>query len=475
MTKEVNPMNWKVKLGKSATLVLSVALLLGAAGTAEAQNKKTVEKANKLAQEGQRLFGRNDFKGALKKFDEAVKTLPNFPSAHFWRGLTNFNLKQYRPALAALNTSLSQGHDEFEVKSIRYRVLFLSGDPDGALADALRAIELDSQGEITGDATVYIVVGEIYLNKKNYAESNKFYKRCAELAPDTKEIFFVIASNHLELGEKAEAGIAALQALQRGTQYVAEASMMAGDYLYDARRLDEAAVYYEKALELRPNTRELYLVLSDIYRNENRFGAAIDTLRRGLSVFPDDADFLTNLSWNLSLANRHAEAVDAASRAIVASPNQPAAYTNRCRAYNDLQRYDLAVQSCNDALRLNPGDGESHLYLARAFEMQKQTARANENYRKAVEGLVKFVRANPNYSDGFYLLGNAQYKLLRFNEAIDSYRKCLALAPKFARARLTLGFAYLERGNKNGAMEQYRELLNIDAEMAATLKAEIDR
>jgi tetratricopeptide (TPR) repeat protein len=134
----------------------------------------------------------------------------------------------------------------------------------------------------------------------------------------------------------------------------------------------------------------------------------------------------------------------------------------------------MAIQACNNALRITPGDGESHLYLARAYEFLKQTDNAVENYKKAIDGLVKFTQQNPAYSDGFYLLGNAYFALQKDAEAIAAYKRCLELAPNFARARFALGYTYLEGGKKDLAREQYNELKNIDAALAERLRVAID-
>lgn len=468
MSDMFSPSRWIVRF-----MILSV--VLSAGWTVQAQNRRNVERANKLVTEGARLFDKKDYKGAVKKYDEAIKLVPTFPLAHHWKGMSHFFLKQYQPALVSFNTALSQGHDEFEVKSMRYRANYLLGNIDAALSDGLEAMSLDKSGAVTGDATVYLVLGEIYLRKQNYAEANKFYKKCAEIAPDTKEIFYFVAVTHSQLGDKVEAGLAAIEAMNKGTEYVADMSILAGDYLLGVRRLDEAARYYEKVLELKPDRRDLYLLVADIYRLENRFEPAIALLLRAQKRFPNDAGIFVDLSWNYSFAKRNEEAAAAATRAIEISPNEPAAYTNRCRAYYELKRLDLAIQSCNEALRLLPGDGETHYYLGRSQDDLNQEQRARTNYIRAVEGLGRFVRNNPNSADGFYLLASAQYMLMRYDEALDNYRKCLSLAPRYARAKVSLGVTYLIKKNRAKAMEQYRELLEIDPDLAALLKEEIDR
>lgn len=440
-----------------------------------AQSKRDIDRAKKLAQQGDQAYQKGNYKEAIEKYADSLKLVPTQPVVRFNKGYAHNFLTQYRPALVEFNLAMAQGYEPVKVYQVRYTVHYQLGDLEAALKDALEGARLDKAGTFSNTVIFNMIVGDGYRNRKEYANAIEYYKKVAALEPQSKNIYYLIALSFKEMGNVREAGMAALEALNRGTRFVLECNLFVGDmYIAERRRMD-AVGYYEKALAESPDSNALYNTIADIYRIENRFDRAIAVLVRGSGRFPNDAIILTNLSWNYSLANMHNEAVEAASRAIAAAPNESAAYTNRCRAYNDLQKYDFAIASCTDALKLSPDDGETYLYMGRAYQMLKQTARANENFRKAVDGLTKYVKENPDYSDAHYLLGNAYYNLEKFPEAIENYKKCLALAPRFARARFTLGFAYLERGNKSAAMEQYKALLEIDPAMAATLKAEIDR
>lgn len=462
-------------LRASFAIVALITLILSIGISVQAQNKRELERAQKAAQQGNDAYDKKDYALAVRNYAEALKFAPISPSIHFWKGRAHFNLKQYEDSYNDLTLALSQGHDAFAVYEIRYRVSYLLKRYDDALYDATEGAKLDPAKTFTESSLYNLVLGDIYREKKQYALSNSFYKKGVKLDPQNETAYYLMAQNHKELGEAREAGLACVEAMKRGSTYESECSLSAADMYYASRKYDEAAELYEKVLTAKPDSFDVYVTLSDMYRNENRFDLAIITLRRAIRQFPKDAAFHSNLAWNYSLADRPAEAVEAATQAISLAPQESSAHTNRCRAYIELQKYDLATSSCNDALRLAPGDGETMLYLGRIYEAQKQSAKAADAFRKSVDGLLRFTKDNPNYSDGFYLLGNAYFKLLRFNEAIDAYKKCLALAPRFARARFTLGVSYLEKGSKQLAMEQYNQLLSIDQSLAERLKAEIDR
>ena len=56
-------------------------------------------------------------------------------------------------------------------------------------------------------------------------------------------------------------------------------------------------------------------------------------------------------------------------------------------------------------MKISPNDGETNFYLGRAYDFLNDAKTATKYYDKAVAGLVQFTKDNPDYSDGFYLLG----------------------------------------------------------------------
>ena len=104
----------------------------------------------------------------------------------------------------------------------------------------------------------------------------------------------------------------------------------------------------------------------------------------------------------------------------------------------------------------------------------KEQADAAKAFKKAVTGLVEFTEKNPNYSDGFYLLGNAYFSDNQLQKAMEAYRRCLEISPRFSKARHNLGVVHVKRREKDKALEQYNALLNLDKNLADSLKTAIN-
>jgi tetratricopeptide (TPR) repeat protein len=291
--------------------------------------------------------------------------------------------------------------------------------------------------------------------------------------PDNADLYYYIAFTYAKLGEYIPQGVAALKAIQNGTRYLGDAWFLVGNSFQIEKKYNESANAYEKAISAKPELSASYSNLSQIYQIQNRLDAAIAILKKGIEVNPNDGNLYISLTWVLSLSDRNIEAIGAGKKAINFAPNNYMGYTNLCRAYNDVKEYETAIQICNGALKLNPGDGETNFYLGRAYDFLNKPDIATTYYQKAVPGLVEFTRNNPDYSDGYYLLGNAYFAVNQIPNAILAYKKCLDLNPTFSKAIRNIGYMYVLNKDKASAREQYNVLLKLDAKLAAELLKDI--
>ncbi len=435
------------------------------------ESNKTLEKARKVAKLGDQLFTQKDYRNAIIKYAQAITIYPNFPAAHFWKGYAHYYLKENDQSLTELNQSLTQGFDKpLEIYKLRWYLNYEAKNYDAALSDAIAAVKLDPN-----NATYNLAIGDIYRMKENYTDAIPYYKKAAEQDPKNADVSYFLAVCYEKTGDTENQALAVVEALKRNTKFKAEANLMAAESLNKLKKFDEAIPYYEQVINLKPEIYASYNALSDIYRSRSEFEKAITVTRKGLKVFPKDANLYTSLAWYYSLNDRYQDAIIAAKSAINLAPDLSMAYTNLCRAYNDTKQYQMAITNCNIALGKNPGDGESYLYIARAYEFLKQNDKALENYKKAIDGLMKFTQDNPDYSDGYYLLGNAYFAVQKDSEAIAAYNKCLQISPRFAKARFSLGYTYLIKGDKAKAREQYEEIKTIDADLAEKLRLAIEK
>jgi tetratricopeptide (TPR) repeat protein len=436
---------------------------------ASAQSKRVDRRAEREAKIGDDFFRKKDYRSAISKYAEAIRIAPVYPYAHFWKGYAHYYLDEYDQSLSDLNTAFNQCHTPLEVYKVRWFVNLQKGNYDAALRDAQEGARLepnnpDFQKGLAG----------AYFGKKEYQNALAAYRKVAAAEPNNGDVSYYIAESHFNLGEFVEQGIAALDAIKKGTRFPGEAWFYVGDALQKGKKFEEAIDAYERSISANPKIYGSYNNLSELYRIKGRYDKAIAVMDKAKAQFPGDSTVFVNLSWYYSLSDQHPKAIAAAQEAIKLDSSNSMGYTNLCRAYNDMDLYTQAVTTCNKALELNPGDGETNFYLGRALDKLKRP-NAAASYKKAVDGLLKFTAENPEYSDGFYLLGNAYFATEQQEKAVEAYKKAIELSPRFAKARYNLALVYFVQEKPQLAQEQLTALMEIDTKLAAKLRETISQ
>lgn len=430
------------------------------------EDKKRAEAAKKLTDQGNKLFGQRKYREAIAKYDLAIVAWSNHPGPFFWKGYAHYYLNEYDAALPPLNTAQQLGFAQpLELYKVRSYIYLQKKDYANALKDLDAAIALQPT-----NSQFYTSKGDIYREQRSWQNALTAYSKASEYDAKNGDLYYFVALSNARVGDYMKSGASASSAIDHGTRYMAESWYLIGNSFQLQKKYPDAISSFDRAIAIKRDVYPAYTGLADVYRILGRFDDAIATVKKAQQFYPNDGNLYASLAWYYSLSDKHDLAVQAGQTATRLAPDQYLGYTNLCRAYNDTKQYALAVTACNAALKLEPNDGETYFYLARAYDFQKQASTATGYYKKAVTGLLVFTKNNPDYSDGFYLLGNAYYATDDYTNAINAYKRCLDLSPKFVKARYNLGVAYSKTGNKTRATEQYNELLKLDPALAAKLK-----
>jgi tetratricopeptide (TPR) repeat protein len=436
-----------------------------------AQDKKALKKARKLTDDGNKAFNQRNYKAAIDNYAQAIVIAPNQPEPHFWKGYAHYYLKEYETALSEINRAEDLNFTKpVEIYKIRWFLNYDKKKYDEAFEDVQKGLQVEPT-----NLTLLVASGDVNRAKGNYQEALTAYKRALQMKPNNSgDLYYFIGLTYFNLNNAKEQGAYASEAIKFGTKFIGESYTLIGDAFQKEKKYPEAIEAYLRSLTAKEENYAVHRSLADIYRSQNRFDDAIEISKKALKLFPNDGNIYTDLSWYYSLANRDDDAIQAALAGIRLLPDQSLAYTNLCRAQNDKKDYKEAINSCNKALKISPNDGETNFYLGFAYQSSGKVAEAAKYYKKAIVGLIEFTQNNPDYSDGFYLLGNAYISDDQPQKAIEAYRRCLEISPRFSRARYNLGVVYVTKEEKKSALEQYNALLNLDKELAGKLKAKID-
>lgn len=324
--------------------------------------------------------------------------------------------------------------------------------------------------------------GDRYSDKQDYKTAVDRYLKAIDADKTYPDTFWSMAFSLSKMHEHKLAALSYTRYLEKVTDTaLAYVLFQIGNEYRLAKEFDLSKKAFDLALTSTPKYIEDYEAIADIYSYRGDLTRAVEYQTRAVnfSNSDDDLNRYIGLSWYYSFLQQHQNSVNAATKAIQLNSDEPMAYTNRCRAYNDLKLYDKAVTDCKKALSLRPDHGETQYYMANSYRAKGNTAEATRLNKQALPNLLTELESAVkseliSLPDYCYILGNALFEDGKFTEAVAAYELGLEFKPSFTSLRFNLGMAYLKVRNKQGATEQYRELLNIDAVKAKILKTRID-
>ncbi len=149
---------------------------------------------------------------------------------------------------------------------------------------------------------------------------------------------------------------------------------------------EQAIVYYQKALELRPGVAELHTQLANALVQTGRTQDAIAEYKSALQISADDMTALSNLAWLLATSSdsslrNGAEALRAAQRAnYLSGENQPVVLRILAAAYAEAGDFSNARQVARHALQL--AESAHDATLVAALEKEIALYESGSSYHK---------------------------------------------------------------------------------------------
>ena len=102
----------------------------------------------------------------------------------------------------------------------------------------------------------------------------------------------------------------------------------------------------------------------------------------------------------------------------------------------------------------------------KAFFLQMAVPELNEDWPKLAEVSERWTKAEPQSSEAWYELGNAQEKMDRSKEAEEDYRKAVSLNGRNIDALFRIGVIASQKGDKDEVHEIELALMGIDKDIA---------
>ena len=234
-------------------------------------------------------------------------------------------------------------------------------------------------------------------------------------------------------------------------------------YSFSINGEDQKALqFFRQAIEKDPKNKMAWNGLGYCHVGLNNPQAAIQAYQQAIKADPNDEMLHYNLANYYIKLGHQQEAIDTYQNAISVNPSFEPAYFKLGVIYTQVGRLDEGKAAFENVIRLNPEAAPAYFNIAIAYTKLG-------HYHEAVKANKEVLRIKPDFAPAYNNMGLLYGKLDRPHDEVKAYKEAIRLDPDYASAHFNLGTALLQKGDKTGALDEYKILINLDKKAADNL------
>jgi len=224
---------------------------------------------------------------AVKSYEQALATKPDYADAHYNLGITLQELGQLEAAVKSYEQALAIKPDYAEAHSNLGNTLKELSQLDAAVKSYEQALAIKPDY-----AVAHSNLGNTLKELGQLDAAVKSYEQALAIKPDLAEAHSNLGNTLKELGQLDAAAKSYEQALAIKPD-LAEAHSNLGNTLKELGQLDAAVKSYEQALAIKPDYAEAHSNLGNTLKELGQLDAAVKSYEQALAFKPDYAE-----AWN---------------------------------------------------------------------------------------------------------------------------------------------------------------------------------
>lgn len=362
---------------------------------------------------------------AGQRYQEALTAIPN-PPLRIRLKVAEFLARQGRlePALALVGDGGAGAADPNDIRAFLTAVAETEAGTVPSVQDGL--------------AQAFFDLGSA-LQRDRRSELAMVFARLALRLDPGLDLATLLVAEILDDREQYAEALDLYDGIADRSAYRLMAALRAISSLEDLDRIDEAVGRLNGLADARPDLLDPMIRLGDLYRTQERWGAAVRAYDRAVARVPEGE----TPRWSLYYA-----------RGIALERNA---------------QWDRAEGDFLKALELRPDQPYVLNYLGYTWIDQ------GRNLERATEMIERAVALRPN--DGYIVdsLGWAMYRQARFEDAVTHLERAVELRPTDPTINDHLGDAYWRVGRRHEARFQWERALNFgpDATLALAIEEKL--
>ena len=344
------------------------------------------------------------------------------------------------------------------------------GDYDGAMADYISAMELDSQN------------ADFYTENASKAISTKILRQ--EEAKKYADMFdFNIQEGNWEEALKNMNKAIELDAYNSSYYY------QRGNLKFNLEDLQGALADINKALELNPNIAKYYMARGAVKAMYNNFMGAFEDINKAIELDENNSSYYISRASIKIVLRSYNSALSDYNKAIKLNPENASYYVLRAGFKYHFGDYEGTLKDYNNAIRLDPENPEYYILRApirqgfgdidgcladydKAIELDPEEdsfyniraifKESMEDYEGAIEDFNMAISLNPENPDYYYSRALAISDRDGEDASLDDYDRAIALDPVNPAYYHGRGLAFQDKGEYDAAMEDFNNAIALD-------------
>ena len=241
-------------------------------------------------------FAENQLDKAIAAANAQIAKVPNNSSFYDHLGSALLKKKDYPAAEAALRKAVDLDKNNVDAIVKLGKVQADEGKKEQALAVYQRGLK-DNQGE----ATLYILTGELYESKQDWNQAKALYQQALGVSPENPVASNNLAYLMLEQGGNVDVALTMAQAARRGAPDNPSFADTLGWAYYQKGIYQSAISQFQEALRLNekvgaPDAGDFHYHLGLAYQKANQLSQARQQLERAVKLSPDNSNARKALS-----------------------------------------------------------------------------------------------------------------------------------------------------------------------------------
>ena len=372
-------------------------------------------KKGQLVYEGDQAFLKNEFRRAIRLYEEA------------------FKIDEEKNAMIAVKISKSYKALSFSDQSIQW---------------LKKALNVNSQL-----MEAYVLMAEYYSEQYDFYNADKILKVGFQNSPRSYELYRGKAYLALQKRDYQGAIIFSKQALKIYESDIESYVILSKAYgvLGDSA---EALAYASRGLELDPNSTKTQISYARALGGSREVTAGVDYFKRLVENYPLIIEYRMELAKYLFEDEQYKRALEVVKNIIDIEPKYKEAYFYLGRVLMYERDFKGAYEAFLQAAIFDPSDPQPTFYIGQLRLKERQ-------YPAAEKQFMKVLALNKLYPKAHYYLGKISFMKKNYSEAIRHARNESRVNPKLIAPYILAGEAYEQQNQHLNCSKEYQKAIEL--------------